>query len=85
MPMVRLTPLAVLLVLPVLTAGGDHPVGDHVHGAIEVEVLPLGAVRAPVLDLYSRLEPVVSCRLAEPFGHSRPRLTGRVGVTLDLR
>ena len=28
---------------------------------------------------YSRASPVVSCRLAEPFGHSRPRLTGESG------
>src|SRR5580693_5598364 len=29
--------------------------------------------------LYSREPPVVSWRLAEPFGHSRPRLTGESG------
>src|SRR5215469_12441523 len=28
---------------------------------------------------YWRAEPVVSCRLADPFGHSRPRLTGESG------
>ena len=32
-------------------AGLDDPVGDHVHRGVEVEVLPLGAVRPPVADL----------------------------------
>src|SRR5258707_8804667 len=31
------------------------------------------------LTWYSPAAPVVSCRLAEPFGHSRPPLTGEPG------
>ena len=37
-------------VLPGPVAGVEDPVGDHVHRRVEVEVLPLGAVRAPVAD-----------------------------------
>src|SRR5699024_10733926 len=37
-----------VLVLPVLPAGLDEAVGDHVHRRVEIEVLPLGRVRAAV-------------------------------------
>ncbi len=44
-------PPAVLLPLPGVTAQLDHPLGDHVHGGVEVQRLPLGPVRAPVEHL----------------------------------
>src|SRR6185436_16325332 len=40
-----------VLPLPELLAGPDDPLRDHVHRAVEVEVLPVGAVRPPVADL----------------------------------
>src|SRR5690606_39341095 len=44
-------PAALLVeLLPGLPARLQHPVGDHLHGGGEVEVLPLGAVGAPVAD-----------------------------------
>ena len=48
-PSVRSTlqPLLVAL-LPVALARGDHALGDHVHRRLELELLPLGAVRAAV-------------------------------------
>ena len=79
MPSVRRVRLPSVLPLPALPAGGDDPVGDHVHRRVEVEVLPLGAVRPAVEHLVLAGLAVVSCRLAEPFGHSRPRLTGESG------
>jgi hypothetical protein len=43
--------IAVLgLRLPGLGAGADEPVDDHLHRVVERELLPLRAVRAPVLD-----------------------------------
>src|SRR5699024_3681363 len=42
-------PVAVfVVVLPRLTAGLQHPVGNHVHRRVEIEFFPLGAVRPAI-------------------------------------
>ncbi len=58
----------------------DHPVGDQVHCGGQVQLLPVRSMRPPVQHLVlPNMFQVVSCRLAEPFGHSLPRLTGESG------
>src|SRR5206468_3211966 len=44
-------PTVAVGVLPARLAGGDDPVGDHVHGLLEIELLPLGTVGPAVEDL----------------------------------
>ena len=81
MPSVRLSGRPVGVgVLPGLLAGGEHPVGDHVHRGVEVELLPLGAVRAPVAAPSAAARSLVTrLLLAEPLGQSRPREIGLSG------
>src|SRR5690606_34951311 len=72
------------LPLPAGAARLDHPVGDHVHRRVEVEALPLGAVRAAVED------PVLPCRPGGQLEGGRalraqpPPADRRVRVALDL-
>src|SRR4051794_20193267 len=75
----------VVLVLPARGARGDHAVGDHVHRLVELELLPLGAVRAAVLDLvlaHRALHHLLARRALRTEAAARDRA---VGVTLDLR
>src|SRR6185437_9209969 len=44
-------PVAVHVPLPAVPAGGQDPVGDHVHRRIQVKVLKFGAERAAVSHL----------------------------------
>ena len=80
MPSVRRVRLALGLPFPRLAARRDDPLGDHVHRRVEVEALPVACRAAPGTGRdCSRASPVVSCSVAEPFGHSRPRLIGESG------
>src|SRR6185369_4030953 len=73
------------LVLPGPRARLDDAVGDHLHRLLERELLPIGAVRPPVLDLVLA-ERVVRVRLrrgalrAQPAARDRAR---RVALDLD--
>src|SRR3954462_15516804 len=44
-------PASLVALLPVALARLDHALGDHVHRALELDLLPLGPVRAAVQDL----------------------------------
>src|SRR5699024_6262554 len=70
--------------LPVLAAGGDEAVCDHVHRDVELEVLPLGAVWPAIADL--RLSQVgVGGLLAGRTLGAQPAARDRgVRVPLDL-
>jgi len=71
-------------VLPGACASVEDTVGDHLHGSLEGQVLPVGAVRAPVLhgrDPSGAVHQLLACGSlrAEPAPRYR-----RVGVALDL-
>jgi hypothetical protein len=77
--------MAVLVdVLPARVARCDQAVGDHVHRRVEVELLPLGAVRAAVLDLVLARRVLVQAARGRALGHRRPREIGESGIALDL-
>src|SRR4051794_14716059 len=75
---------AVLVVLPGLGARPDHPVGDHLHRRVEVEILPLGPVRPAILDL--RLAATAGDQLlgGTALGAEPPAADRRVGIAFDL-
>src|SRR5690606_31781166 len=78
-------PAALLVeLLPGLPARLQHPVGDHLHGGGEVEVLPLGAVGAPVAD--GRLAQLAGDEVLarRALGAEPAPVDRRVGVALDL-
>ncbi len=56
------------LPLPAGPPGLDHPVGDYVHGRVQVQPLPLGAVRAPVEDLVLAGVPGGQLEARRPLG-----------------
>ena len=62
-----------------LFAALPQPVGDHVHRRLEVEVFPLADLGRRYFTFVSRLECVVSSKLAAPFGHRCPREIGEAG------
>src|SRR6185312_5978094 len=73
-----------VVLFPGLRAGFHEPLGDHVHRAVEVEVLPLRAVRRPVFELVladRAVDVSLRCRTlrAQPAARDRG-----VGIALDL-
>ena len=81
MPMRAAQRAAVLVVCPARCAPRVSRTRSAIMSmaGLEVERLPLGAVRAPVEHRVCRPGLLTSCSLADPLGHSRPRETGESG------
>src|SRR6266498_2669406 len=78
-------PAALLVVLlPGLLAGLDDPVGDHLHGPLERELLPLGAMGPPVLDLGLAQRGGDQALGRRALGAEATARDRAVGVALDL-
>src|SRR5215216_1793836 len=76
--------LVALDVLPVRLAGGHDPVGDHLHRHLQVQLLPLGAVGAAVLDLGLAQRGGDQVLGGGALGAEPAAADRAVGVTLDL-
>ncbi|EGJ79163.1 putative formate dehydrogenase, alpha subunit [Streptomyces sp. Tu6071] len=75
----------VALPLPGLGAGADDALGDHVHRRLQVERLPVGAVRPAVQDLVAARGARRELERGGALGAQAAPADGRGGVALDLR
>ena len=67
-----------------LLARVEHPVGDHVHRRVEVELLPLGGVRRAVAHLGQALRPGDQLLARRTLGAQAASRDRAVRVALDL-
>src|SRR6185437_6790972 len=77
-------PVAVHVPLPAVPAGGQDPIGDHVHRRIQVEVLKFGAERAAVSHLVYARASRGELQARRALGTEATAADRRIRVALDL-
>lgn len=74
----------VLLPFPGAAPRLDHPVGDHVHGRLKVEGLPVGGIRTPVEDLMATRGACGELKGGRSLRAEAASADGRGRIALDL-
>src|SRR3954452_18149859 len=73
-----------VLLVPVALAGGDHPVGDHLHRRLNIEVLPVRTARSPVAHVREPAGLLDQLPRRRAARAQRPLADRRARVALDV-